>query len=217
MSKSLKNFITIRQCLKVHTARQLRLLFLMRLWNAPLDISLAGGVPQAEIKSAVVRTALGQELDVTAAVLKKFVNGRFALKDGANLLKELGVAKTDSPLTELSIRASVYGGREESHKVIALEVNESGVLQKAIEFEGTRWRCQGGALRPRLRLPLTRTCVCVCRRARDWLAVHQRRKAACCQWCRGRRRDCTPGSLGGGRRVAARQRRSSGRRCGSRR
>lgn len=37
MSKSLKNFITIRQALDVHTARQIRLCFLLHKYNAPMD------------------------------------------------------------------------------------------------------------------------------------------------------------------------------------
>ena len=37
MSKSLKNFITIRQALEVHTARQIRLCFLLHKYNAPMD------------------------------------------------------------------------------------------------------------------------------------------------------------------------------------
>ncbi|VDN57754.1 unnamed protein product [Dracunculus medinensis] len=39
MSKSLKNFITIREALKTYTARQLRILFLMHNWNDVLDYS----------------------------------------------------------------------------------------------------------------------------------------------------------------------------------
>ncbi|VDN04473.1 unnamed protein product [Thelazia callipaeda] len=39
MSKSLKNFITIRDVLKQYTARQLRILFLMHNWNDVLDYS----------------------------------------------------------------------------------------------------------------------------------------------------------------------------------
>ncbi|KAG9510887.1 Cysteine--tRNA ligase, cytoplasmic, partial [Fragariocoptes setiger] len=39
MSKSLKNFITIRDALQQHTARQLRLLFLLHGWNDQLDYS----------------------------------------------------------------------------------------------------------------------------------------------------------------------------------
>lgn len=37
MSKSLKNFITIKDALKKHTARQLRLLFLLHQWKDTLD------------------------------------------------------------------------------------------------------------------------------------------------------------------------------------
>lgn len=37
MSKSLKNFITIRDALQIHTARQIRLLFLLHKYNVPMD------------------------------------------------------------------------------------------------------------------------------------------------------------------------------------
>jgi cysteinyl-tRNA synthetase len=37
MSKSLKNFITIRGALKEHSPRQMRLVFLMHKYNAPMD------------------------------------------------------------------------------------------------------------------------------------------------------------------------------------
>lgn len=39
MSKSLKNFITIKEALKHHSARQLRLVFLMHAWKDTLDYS----------------------------------------------------------------------------------------------------------------------------------------------------------------------------------
>lgn len=39
MSKSLKNFITINEVLKKHTARQLRLAFLLHSWKDTLDYS----------------------------------------------------------------------------------------------------------------------------------------------------------------------------------
>lgn len=41
MSKSLKNFITIKDALKLFTPRQLRLAFAMQQWNAPLDFKLS--------------------------------------------------------------------------------------------------------------------------------------------------------------------------------
>merc|ERR1719387_371912 len=39
MSKSLKNFITIRQVLEMHSARQLRLMFLMQQWDRGMNYS----------------------------------------------------------------------------------------------------------------------------------------------------------------------------------
>jgi cysteinyl-tRNA synthetase len=39
MSKSLKNFITIRQALESHTARQLRLMFLLQQWDKGMNYS----------------------------------------------------------------------------------------------------------------------------------------------------------------------------------
>ena len=39
MSKSLKNFITIKDALKKYTARQLRFAFLLHKWNDTLDYS----------------------------------------------------------------------------------------------------------------------------------------------------------------------------------
>ena len=37
MSKSLKNFITIQQALEMHSARQIRMLFLLHKYNSPMD------------------------------------------------------------------------------------------------------------------------------------------------------------------------------------
>ncbi|KAJ2798149.1 cysteinyl-tRNA synthetase, partial [Coemansia furcata] len=40
MSKSLKNFITIKDALKLYSVRQLRLLFVLSQWNDPLDFKM---------------------------------------------------------------------------------------------------------------------------------------------------------------------------------
>ena len=37
MSKSLKNFITIKECLQQYTSSQMRLMFLLHAWNSTLD------------------------------------------------------------------------------------------------------------------------------------------------------------------------------------
>ena len=39
MSKSLKNFITIRQALNTYSARQLRFLFLLHNWSDPMELT----------------------------------------------------------------------------------------------------------------------------------------------------------------------------------
>ena len=39
MSKSLKNFITIRRALKTYSARQLRFLFLLHNWSDPMELT----------------------------------------------------------------------------------------------------------------------------------------------------------------------------------
>ena len=39
MSKSLKNFVTIKEALQRYTSRQLRLAFLLHPWSATLDYS----------------------------------------------------------------------------------------------------------------------------------------------------------------------------------
>uniref|UniRef100_A0A7S3PD35 cysteine--tRNA ligase n=2 Tax=Aplanochytrium stocchinoi TaxID=215587 RepID=A0A7S3PD35_9STRA len=39
MSKSLKNFVTIRQALEHHSARQLRMMFLLQEWDKPMNFS----------------------------------------------------------------------------------------------------------------------------------------------------------------------------------
>lgn len=49
MSKSLKNFITIKEALKTYTARQLRLLFINQAWDKPLHFS------ESAMKEAIVK------------------------------------------------------------------------------------------------------------------------------------------------------------------
>ncbi|KAH7300830.1 hypothetical protein KP509_24G080700 [Ceratopteris richardii] len=53
MSKSLKNFITIKEALKTYTARQLRFLFVYQAWDKPLNFS-----------ESVMKEALTKEKDL---------------------------------------------------------------------------------------------------------------------------------------------------------
>eukprot|EP00299_Pterocystis_sp_00344_P019187 c9546_g1_i2.p1 GENE.c9546_g1_i2~~c9546_g1_i2.p1 ORF type:complete len:879 (+),score=259.52 c9546_g1_i2:47-2683(+) len=58
MSKSLKNFITIKQALKEHSPRQLRLMFLMQPWDKPMNYS-DQTVDDAKKKEALFRNFFG--------------------------------------------------------------------------------------------------------------------------------------------------------------
>lgn len=49
MSKSLKNFITIREVLKHNTTRQIRLLFLLQSWHSQMDY-FDGSIAEARAK-----------------------------------------------------------------------------------------------------------------------------------------------------------------------
>eukprot|EP00931_Biecheleriopsis_adriatica_P102302 TRINITY_DN77290_c0_g1_i1.p1 TRINITY_DN77290_c0_g1~~TRINITY_DN77290_c0_g1_i1.p1 ORF type:complete len:866 (+),score=255.44 TRINITY_DN77290_c0_g1_i1:117-2714(+) len=58
MSKSLKNFITIRQALQVHTSRQLRLMILMQAWDKGMNYS-DQAVDMAKVEERKVKHFLG--------------------------------------------------------------------------------------------------------------------------------------------------------------
>ncbi|CAG8805122.1 24719_t:CDS:10, partial [Cetraspora pellucida] len=67
MSKSLKNFISIRQALEKHTARQLRLCFLLHQWDAKLDFKES---TMGEAKG--IETILNNFFVNTKALLNEF-------------------------------------------------------------------------------------------------------------------------------------------------
>jgi hypothetical protein len=106
----------------------------MRLWNAPLEISLRGGVPQATFNEVTIRSGDNQIANVTAAFNKKLANGCVVFEQGTNLAKELGVTITGS--STIHINYSVYDGRVSKLSVIPLEVSPEGLLTKEIVFEG---------------------------------------------------------------------------------
>ena len=54
MSKSLKNFITIRQALEVHSARQIRFCFLLHKYNSPMDYGDGTMTQAANIEKSFV-------------------------------------------------------------------------------------------------------------------------------------------------------------------
>eukprot|EP00928_Gymnodinium_smaydae_P047000 TRINITY_DN31342_c0_g1_i1.p1 TRINITY_DN31342_c0_g1~~TRINITY_DN31342_c0_g1_i1.p1 ORF type:complete len:907 (+),score=271.46 TRINITY_DN31342_c0_g1_i1:12-2732(+) len=58
MSKSLKNFITIRQALETHSARQLRLMFLMQSWDKGMNYS-DQAIDMAKVEERKMKHFLG--------------------------------------------------------------------------------------------------------------------------------------------------------------
>lgn len=58
MSKSLKNFITIRQAMQTHTARQLRMMFLMNAWDKGMNYS-DDAIGMAKAEERKIKHALG--------------------------------------------------------------------------------------------------------------------------------------------------------------
>eukprot|EP00531_Pseudo-nitzschia_arenysensis_P006709 CAMPEP_0116125550 /NCGR_PEP_ID=MMETSP0329-20121206/5867_1 /TAXON_ID=697910 /ORGANISM="Pseudo-nitzschia arenysensis, Strain B593" /LENGTH=775 /DNA_ID=CAMNT_0003619591 /DNA_START=119 /DNA_END=2446 /DNA_ORIENTATION=- len=81
MSKSLKNFITIRQALQEHTPRQLRMMFLMQPWNKPMNYS-DQTVDDAKAKEKYFKNFFGS---VKSLLRNDFVGERqgFTLADRA--------------------------------------------------------------------------------------------------------------------------------------
>jgi len=61
MSKSLKNFITIRQALKTYSARQLRFLFLLHNWSDPMELTPIMSTDGSGAKFKQMDAAIGVE------------------------------------------------------------------------------------------------------------------------------------------------------------
>merc|ERR1719261_1583663 len=84
MSKSLKNFITIRQAMEVHTARQLRLMFLMQRWDAGMNYS-DDAIGMAKAEERKVKHVLGSLKYYTRKVTSKHKPGDQEKKLAAEL------------------------------------------------------------------------------------------------------------------------------------
>jgi len=72
MSKSLKNFITIRQALEHHSPRQIRIMFLLQAWDKPMNYS-DQTVEDAKSKESLFRNFFGNIKDLLA---RKAADGR---------------------------------------------------------------------------------------------------------------------------------------------
>ena len=96
MSKSLKNFITIRQALENNTARQLRIMFLLQAWDQPMNYS-----------DQTIDDARAKE-----STLKSFFREVEALNRGDYLSEEVGwrMPEADRKLSEayLTVQQTVH-------------------------------------------------------------------------------------------------------------
>lgn len=111
MSKSLKNFISIKDALKKHTARQLRLLFLLHAWEKTLDYS-----------DETMTVALKYEKTVTEFFLM--------VKDVKRNTPASGVALFDKWGTEeLALNKKFMDIREKVHEAVCDSINTKKTLE----------------------------------------------------------------------------------------
>ncbi|EDQ87553.1 uncharacterized protein MONBRDRAFT_37829 [Monosiga brevicollis MX1] len=128
MSKSLKNFITIKDALKKHNATQIRLTFLTHGWNSTLDYSEAGMVEATVLEkqfkeffytvNALVRRDEGQPFrDMTEndkGLLQTFGVHRQRLHEA--LCDNFDTATAIAAMRSLMTEANKYVSTEEAEK-----------------------------------------------------------------------------------------------------
>ncbi|TIA92674.1 hypothetical protein E3P99_00529 [Wallemia hederae] len=143
MSKSLKNFITIEEALHKYSARQLRLAFMLQLWNTPMDFKESAMTEVKNYESMLsnyfnnVKAIIRERNDSTAAwdgrhhydALEKDLDKKFtAAKEGVR------VALCDSFNTPAALQvmaglisdANVYMAQQRaSNSVMNVDVLES--------------------------------------------------------------------------------------------
>eukprot|EP00039_Didymoeca_costata_P009443 m.125010 g.125010 ORF g.125010 m.125010 type:complete len:859 (+) comp14484_c0_seq6:31-2607(+) len=126
MSKSLKNFITIRQCLAEHTtARQLRIMFLLQTWDKPMDYS-DQAVNECKTKEKKFRNFFG----ATKAYLRKdWLNGKVGWSPDDRALQDTLQKTKETVHDSLSNNFNTKGA------MIALE-NLVTDINKKLENEG---------------------------------------------------------------------------------
>ncbi|XP_065835615.1 cysteine--tRNA ligase, cytoplasmic-like [Oscarella lobularis] len=122
MSKSLKNFITIKEALKRYTSRQLRFAFLLHAWNATLDYS-ANTMQEAEqteklfneffltAKDLLRNQGIENEAFAKWGPLEKELNAKFLLKKSSihvALCDSIDTASALNHMRDLVKEANIY-------------------------------------------------------------------------------------------------------------
>lgn len=134
MSKSLKNFITIRQALQEHSSRQLRMMFLMQPWDKPMNYS-DQTVDDAKakekyfknffgsVKSLLRNDFVGERQDYTPAdrFLSTTLNSIQA-KVHASLLNNFGTFEVVQHLVDLVSETNKYMTGEKPKNLLVKKV-----------------------------------------------------------------------------------------------
>ena len=129
MSKSLKNFITIRAALNMYSARQIRFLFLLHQWSEPMDLT---PVQEGEAVTGF------QQMEQAVAIEKIFVEFFHTVK-GALRGTPGGYSVEQSQTwgeTERALSESVDASRAAVHAAMLDNINTAAVIKALKELVG---------------------------------------------------------------------------------
>lgn len=121
MSKSLKNFITIKKALETYSARQLRILFLMHTWTDLLDYSTA------TMEHALQFEKLASEFFLTVKDFSR--RNAQECKDEAAFFKKYEA-------TELEVLAKFSEGKKGIHHALCDSIDTRTVIEKIRQIIG---------------------------------------------------------------------------------
>eukprot|EP00980_Cylindrotheca_fusiformis_P023017 scaffold10054_cov140-Cylindrotheca_fusiformis.AAC.8 len=141
MSKSLKNFITIRQALKEHTSRQLRLMFLLQPWDKPMNYS-DQTVDDAKSKEKYFKNFFGA---VKSVLRKDFVAERQGWTPADRMLWESFQASQEKVHKSLLDNFKTYEAIQnlvdvvqETNKYLATEAKPKNLLIQKVALYVTK-------------------------------------------------------------------------------
>jgi len=129
MSKSLKNFITIRASLEMYTARQIRFLFLLHQWSDPMDLT-----PVQEGERVVGFKQMEQAAAIEKVFAEFFHRAKGAMRDCP------GGYRVDAEHTwgahERALSAAIDEARKNVHAAMLDNINTPGVVKALKELVG---------------------------------------------------------------------------------
>ena len=120
MSKSLKNFITIREALKTYSARQLRFLFLLHNWSDPMELT--------PILSSDGKGAKFKQMDAAIGVEKTFAEFFHTVKGALRRTKYAPDKNQIWRDSEKKLSDAVEACRKDVHEAFLDNINTSNVI-----------------------------------------------------------------------------------------